>query len=330
MSAATPVTDATPDHRGRRGVWIVRAFDWVFPVACVALMAYFAIVTQSFLTPANLSAMLVQNATVFVVAAVAGVLLMAGYVDLSVGSTMAVAGVCAGLAFVNWGVGAGVAVGLAVGLGAGLFNGLLIGRLGLSPIVVTLGGLAGGRALALFLAPDSIFGFPEPVIGFANTSVLGVSAIGWVAIIVAALTLFVMGALPFGRHVQAIGVNPRAAFLVGIRVKSTVVLLYAAVGLAVGIAALLQISRLDSAPSGTLGVGFEVTVLTAILLGGVPFTGGRGSLWRVLVGVWLLAVLRNGLTLLNYGPEAAGVLTGLVLIVAAALQALSLWVRKKY
>ncbi len=96
--------------------------------------------------------------------------------------------------------------------------------------------------------------------------------------------------------------NARASYLVGIPVKRLSVLLYVVVGLAAGIAGVLQVARLDSAPpSGTLGVGFEVTVLTAVLLGGVPFNGGRGSVLRVVLGVWLIAILKNGLTLLNLG-----------------------------
>ncbi|WP_290808255.1 ABC transporter permease [Herbiconiux sp.] len=303
--------------------------DWIMPLACAVLMVYFAFATKAFFTFANISTVITQNAPTFVVAGFAGMLLMSGYVDLSVGSMMALSGVSAAIVFNSAGVGAGVVTGLAVGLLVGVVNGILIGVLGLSPIVVTLGGLAGGRAMAQFLAPDSIFGFPPPVGAFANTSFLGITYVGWVAIIVSLILVFVMGALPIGKRIQAIGVNPRASFLVGIRVKWTVVALYAAVGLAVGIAGLLQVARLDSAPSGTLGLGFEVTILTAILLGGIPFTGGRGSIWRVLIGVWLLAILKNGLTLMNFGPEVAGMVTGGVLVVAAGLEALTVWLRRR-
>jgi ribose transport system permease protein len=328
----TDTTVRTPPPKLRADAnsgWLRWAVDWIMPSIVVIMMVYFSITTNNFLTPANLSAILTQNASTFVVAAIAGLLLMAGYADLSVGSMLALCGVAAGLAFNAAGVWAGLIVGLGSGLLIGAVNGGLIGYLGLSPIVVTLGGLAGERALALYLSPDQVYGFPPAVGQFANSDVLGVSLIGWVAVIVCAGALFVAGALPLGRQVQAIGVNPRAAFLVGLRVNRTVFLLYTAVGFAVGLAALMQIARLDSAPSGTLGVGFEVTVLTAILLGGIPFTGGRGSLWRVLVGVWLLAVLRNGLTLLNYGPEIAGMVTGAVLVFAAGLQAFTELVRRR-
>lgn len=314
--------------RARKSI-IEHVVNWLMPAIVVFMMIYFSITTDTFLTAANLSSLLTQNAATFIVAALAGMLLMAGYVDLSLGSTLALAGVVAGLTFNEVGVLPGVLAGIGVGAVIGLLNGFLIGFWGLSPIVVTLGGLAAWRAYALFLSPEQIYGFPPEITQFAVGNFLGITYIGWIAIIVGLVALFVMAKLPFGRRVQSIGVNERAAFLVGIRVKPIILGLYVAVGAAVGLAALLQIARLDSAPSGTLGTGFEVTILTAVLLGGVPFNGGRGSMWRVLLGVWLLAVLRNGLILLNYGPEVAGMVTGGVLVLAAGLQALSVYVKKR-
>lgn len=321
---------ASADHRNtqRRNV-VEHVVNWLMPAIVVVMMVYFSLTTNTFLTTANFSSLLTQNAATFIVAAAAAMLLMSGYVDLSVGSTLALAGVVAGLTFNTMGVVPGILAGIGVGIAVGLANGVLIGYLGLSPIVVTIGGLAAWRAFALYLSPDQIYGFPPAVGQFAVGRFLGITYIGWIAIVVGVIALLVMAKLPLGRRIQAIGVNERAAFLVGVRVKPVVLGLYVVVGAAVGLAALLQIARLDSAPSGTLGAGFEVTILTAILLGGIPFTGGRGAMWRVLLGVWLLAVLRNGLILLNYSPEVAGMVTGAVLVLAAGLQALSFWVKRR-
>lgn len=330
-SGGEVATTATADARrsGPSRNIVEQIVNWLIPAVVVFMMIYFSLTTKTFFTAANFSSLLTQNAATFVVAAVAGMLLMAGYVDLSVGSTLALAGVVAGLTFNSVGVLPGVLAGVGVGIAVGFLNGVLIGYFGLSPIVVTIGGLAAWRAYALYLSPDQIYGFPSAVGQFAVGSVLGITYIGWMAIAVGAIALFVMAKLPLGRRIQAIGVNERAAFLVGVGVKPVVLWLYVAVGAAVGLAALLQIARLDSAPSGTLGEGFEVTILTAVLLGGIPFSGGRGQIWRVLLGVWLLAVLRNGLILLNYGPEVAGMVTGGVLVLAAGLQALSFWVKRR-
>lgn len=300
------------------GVFVI---TWLLPISVICLMVFFAAKSSVFLSAGNLLAIVSQNAPTFVVASVFALLLMAGYVDLSVGSTLALAGVTAGLAMNNWGLLPGVVIGIATATLAGSVNGLLIGYLRFSPIVVTLGGLAAERGIAQYLGQGSVYGFPDEFVDFGSGDVWGIPNLAWIAGVVCLVVSLVTAFLPIGRRIVAIGVNPRAAFLLGIRVKLIVFGLYTVTGLAVGIAALLMIARLNSAPSGTLGVGFEVTILTAVLLGGIPFTGGRGSIWRVLAGVWLMGVLRNGLTLLNVGTEFSLIITGAVLACAAALEA---------
>jgi ribose transport system permease protein len=304
------------------------AIRWLLPVAAVALMAFFGVKSSVFFTYGNLMAIATQNAPTFIVAAVFALLLMAGYVDLSVGSLMALVGVCAGLAMNAWGLTAGILVGVAIGVGFGAVNGFLIGLLGFSPIVVTLGGLAAARGLAQYIAQGDVFGFPEAFSEFGSGSLAGIPNLVLVAALICTASMLGASWLPAGRWIISIGVNPRAAFLVGIPVKATVAALYTLTGLAVSIAALLDIARLDSAPSGTLGSGFEVRILTAVLLGGIPFNGGKGSIWRVLVGVWIIGILRNGLTLLNVGTELSGIITGAVLVLAAALEAVRLYIRR--
>ena len=325
-SAKLGAEPAVAERRQKR--LVLEGIRWLLPVATIALMAFFAYQSHVFLSSANLMAVATQNAPTFIVAAVFAMLLMAGYVDLSVGSVLALVGVTAGLAMNAWGLVPGIIVGLGVGTLMGATNGVLIGLFGLSPIVVTLGGLAAARGLAQFLGQGSIFGFPDSFVDFGAGYMFGISNLACVAALVSVACMVAMAWLPVGRWIVSIGVNPRAAFLVGIPVKATVAVLYTLTGLAVGIAGLLLIARLNSAPSGTLGIGFEVTILTAVLLGGIPFTGGKGSIWRVLVGVWLIGVLRNGLTLLNVGTELSGIITGTVLILAAALEGIRLYLRK--
>ncbi|CAM5761937.1 ribose ABC transporter permease [Labrys miyagiensis] len=333
MSKSARAVQGSPTYRredsglGLKGVSIL-VIRWLLPAATILLMIYFAMQSDVFLTRENLLSIATQNAPTFVVSAVFGMLLMSGYVDLSVGSVFALVGVASGIAMNAWGMAAGLCIGLGIGVCAGAMNGALIGLLGFSPIVVTLGGLAAARGLAQFMGQGSIFGFPEPFVDFGSGETFGVPNLVIVAVIVCAICIITMSSLPIGKWIISIGVNPRAAFLVGIPVKGTVATLYVLTEVAVSIAALLQIARLDSAPSGTLGSGFEVTILTAVLLGGIPFNGGRGSLWRVLVGVWLIGVLKNGLTLLNVGTELSGIITGAVLILAAALEGARFYIRK--
>lgn len=310
---------APPTSRSRRPV-LITVLDAIMPIATIGLMVYFGVASAAFFTLDNFIVVLQQSAPLMIAAVMAAVLLMSGNIDLSVGSIMAVSGVCAGLAFPAFGLVPGLLIGLLAGVLLGAVNGALIGFFELSPIVITLGMLAAGRGLALTLAPGSLFGFPEGVAKLGSGSFLGIPYLVWIAAAVVLLGMLLMNRFAAGKHVIAIGVNRRAAFLNGIPVKRMIFSLYTLMGLAAGLAGVLTVARLNSAPSGTLGLGFEVAMLTAVLLGSVPFTGGRGAIWRVVLGVWLMGILKNGVTLLNIGPEVGDILTGLVLIVAAALE----------
>ncbi|MDA9448341.1 hypothetical protein XI01_16760 [Bradyrhizobium sp. CCBAU 21360] len=292
------------------------------PAAIAVLALYFFYKSPVFLTLNNWISISVQIAALMTISIPFAILLMAGKVDLSVGSMVGLSGVVAGLSFPNLGIIGTVVVVLAVGLAIGLLNGFLVGVLSMSPIIVTLGALTLMRGLAQWLSPSSLFGFPEAFTFIGYGRLLGVPILTWIMVSVLALGLFVMTRTPLGRHAIAIGVNERAAYLVGVRVKLTVMLLYGAVGLGSALAGLMTIARINSAPSGTLGVGVELSVITAVLLGGVPFTGGKGSLLRVALGVWLLGMLSNGLILMNIRTEAGLMITGLVLVLAAGLDVL--------
>ena len=143
---------------------LIRAISFVMPLATLVLMAFFAVNTTAFLTFDNFAAIISQNAAVIIITAASAMLLMAGYIDLSIGSLMGLAGVVGGLAFLKAGVGVGIFSALAVGFGWGLMNGVLIGIFELSPIVVTLGGLATARGIALALAPKAVYGFPDVIV----------------------------------------------------------------------------------------------------------------------------------------------------------------------
>lgn len=326
-ASSPPLESALPSPASMRR-WGGLAVTLIMPVATAALMVFFTIRTDAFLTPTNLMLIAVQNSPLLIVSVAMAMLLMAGYVDLSVGSILALSGVVAAMFFVQGMTGAGIVVGLLVGTAVGVVNGVLIGYLGWPPLVVTLGMLAAGRGVAQTLLPGSTFGFPQFVKDLGAGRLLGVPYLVIIAIAAVLLGMLLMNRLPVGRHIIAIGVNSRAAFLTGIPVRRTVMLLYVLVGFATAIAGLLTVARLDSAPSGSLGSGFEVAVLTAVLLGSIPFTGGKGSIWRVVLGVWLLGVLQNGITLLNVGSEMSGIFTGLVLVLAAGIEALRLYWRR--
>jgi ribose transport system permease protein len=141
----------------------------------------------------------------------------------------------------------------------------------------------------------------------------------WIAILAFIVAGVYMYLMPGGRHLYAIGVNKEAAFLSGVNTKRTPYILYIVSGASAGLAGAIYAARLNSAPAGQLGTGFELVVLTAILLGGVSLLGGEGTIFGVLTGVLFLGLLGNGLILIGVASFWQNVASGVALILAIGL-----------
>jgi ribose transport system permease protein len=289
------------------------------------LVVYFSLGSELFLTMGNFRTIALSSAILLIVAVPQAILVIQGYVDLSVGSIVGLSGVITGLLIVDHGVAWWIAVlaGVGIGVVAGALNGLLVAVTALSPIIVTLGTLQAYRGItqALKDGPPAGFGMDMQLLGRGVLG--GVPVPVWIALLVFAVGAVFLYRTPSGRYSYAIGVNKEAAFLSGIPTRTLPLLTYAASGAAAGIGGVLLAARLDSAPPSTLGAGFELDVLTAVLLGGVAFSGGRGTVVGVLVGVAFLGVLRNGMTLMNVPYFTQAIATGAALIVGASLDHLS-------
>ncbi|GAA3833543.1 ABC transporter permease [Streptomyces phyllanthi] len=300
------------------GLAVVRRHPLIAVLAVMVLV--FQLSTGSFLDPGNLSGIATDAATLAIVAVPLALLVISGYLDLSVGSTLALGGLVAG-----WLAGQGqspvVAVlgALAAGAAVGAVNGVLCCYFGLSAFIVTLGMLTAVRGLAQQLFPLPLSGFGSGFAWLGGSRIAGVAA----PVVIAGLVL-VAGALflaltPGGRHVFAIGVNREAAHLSGVNIRRMPFALFVVTGVAAALAGAIKASVLDSAVAGTSGAGFELTVLTAVLLGGVALSGGSGSVLGVLLGVLFLGALQNGLTLLNVPTFWQQMAQGVALVAGAAL-----------
>jgi ribose/xylose/arabinose/galactoside ABC-type transport system permease subunit len=215
-----------------------------------------------------------------------------------------------------------VAVAVVVALAWGTITGFLVARLRLSPIVVTLGGLAGARGLAELISyakTNYAFGITFAKLG--NGKILGLRAPVYLMAITFAVGFLVWFFMPYGRHMTALGSDRAAAHAMGIAVRRIPFILYIASALAAGVAGLITASQVDAATL-SIGQGMELKVITAVMLGGVAFTGGRGSLIGVLFGVAFITVLNNGLILLNINQFWSDVVIGLALVAAAGLDVL--------
>lgn len=309
------------NQAGLRWRWLrAKAASHALLLAVIALIIVFSNLNGAFLTVDNFRNIFLQASYLSVVAVPMALLLISGKVDLSVGSTLALGAVVSGL-LINHGVPfvPSVLAGVLAGTIIGTINGTLVTIWEFSPIIVTLGALTAVRGLTLTIAPNPVFNFTETFIRFGEGKLIGIPYLVWIAIVAFVIGAVVLALMPVGRHIYAIGVNPEAAYLSGVRVAPISLVLFVATGAAAGLAGVMLAARLGSAPSGTLGVGFELEVLTAVILGGVAFNGGRGTILGVFLGVLFLGMLQNGLTLENV-PAATGLMVkGITLVVAAWL-----------
>ncbi|WP_307743164.1 ABC transporter permease [uncultured Pantoea sp.] len=280
------------------------------------------VVTFSFLSPVfftlpNLLNILQQSSINALIALGMTLVIISGGIDLSVGPTAALSAVL-GATLMASGVPVPLAILATLGVGAmcGLFSGSLIAYAGLQPFIVTLGGLSLFRAIALIsTGGNPVFGIPLAFRSLINSTILGIPTPIVIVAIIALLLWTVMNKTPLGEYILAIGGNEEAARVAGVPVKRTKVTVYIFSGLLASLAALILIGRLGAAEP-TIGNLWELDAIAAAAIGGASLMGGKGSIFGTLIGVVILGVLRNGLTLLNIQAFYQLLATGLIIIIA--------------
>ncbi|WP_224788860.1 ABC transporter permease subunit [Pandoraea terrae] len=285
------------------------------------LCAGFAAMADGFGSWQNLSIVAQQASINIVLAAGMTFVILTGGIDLSVGAVLAAAAVCAMLVsnVPGWGL-LGIPAALGVGLLFGTVNGVLIAFLRLPPFIVTLGALTAVRGIARLLGHDATVFNPElPFAFIGNGSVLGMPWLVWIALAVTAVSWFILRRTVIGVQVYAVGGNPEAARLSGIKVWAVQVFVYGVSGLLAGLGALMSAARLYAANGLQLGQSYELDAIAAVILGGTSFVGGVGSIVGTLIGALIIAVLSNGLVLLGVSDIWQYIVKGLVIIGAVAL-----------
>jgi len=292
----------------------------------IALVLFFIVGASSspyFLTVSNLTGIL-QNITFLGFLSIGvGLVLMAGEIDISVGSIFGLTGVVAALVLrEGYPLAAAIASGLLVGVACGLVNGLVALVIKIPVVVMTLATLGIYRAIALALANGSpVGGLPTNAFffdWFGQGSVAQVSYITILFLIVALIAEIVLRWTSSGFRLLAIGSNPQAARLVGFHVERTRVMLLAFSGFISGLSGVCSVAYLDTA-SPTGGTGYELSVLAAVIIGGVKLTGGRGSILGVLLGLCVIGIFQNLVVLWGVSPNWTQGVSGLVLIAAMTL-----------
>ena len=310
-----------PDRLTSPAVRVLKSWEALLLVVAVAIFVANSLASPYFLDPWNLSDATFNFTEKAMIAFAMALLIISGEIDLSVGSIIALASTVMGLAMT---AGAGtpvlVALGLATGLACGAFNGLLVARFGLPSIVVTIGTMSLFRGISYIVLGDGAFtGYPASFAWFGQGYVFWVIT---VELVIFGLAAIVFGVLlhrtNFGRMVYAIGNNAVAARFSGIRVERVKSTLFLLTGLMSGIAAICLTSRLGSTrPS--IAAGFELEVVTIVVLGGVSILGGSGSIPGVVLAAFVMGLVTFGLGLLNVPGIVMSIIVGLLLIAVIAL-----------
>jgi ribose transport system permease protein len=275
---------------------------------------------NNFPTRFNISAVLLNAAQNGILVAGMMLLMIAGVFDLSVGSTLALAGVWAGVVVGWWGwpAPAGIAVGLAAGGIAGLVNGLIVTRLGINALITTLATMTIYRGLTYLTAGTGVTPIGDAFKVYGQSVLMGVQTPFWVMLAVVALGGWAVARTRFFRQFYFIGGNARAAKLSGIRVERLTVVGFAIMGLLAGLAGVLGASRLNSAVVSA-GIGVELSVITAAVLGGASLKGGEGTIVGGVLGVLFIALVQNAMIINGVGVFWQNIIVGLVLLLAVSL-----------
>ncbi len=295
---------------------------WLPLIIAVVVIAVVAIAVPMFFQPTNLLNVGRQSAVVGVIAIGMTFVILTGGIDLSVGATLALTGVCTAL-FLDAGMVLPIAIvlSLSVGAGVGVLNGLGVALFGVQPFIMTLATMVAMQGLSLrltnggpksfdnsngflsLLGSGDVLGLPGPFVIFLLVSVIGVLTLRY---------------LPFGRFLYAIGGSMEAARLSGVRTSRTLVIAYAVSGLCAGLAGIMSAARLGVGDP-TAGALSNLDAITAVVIGGTSLAGGIGGAIGTVFGALLLAVLANVLNLVGVSPFDQQIVKGAVILVAVLL-----------
>ncbi|MDN4073889.1 ABC transporter permease [Fictibacillus terranigra] len=294
-------------------------------IGLVLLVVVLTVLSDRFLTVNNVMNIARQSSINSLLAIGMLLPILTAGIDLSVGSVLAISVMLMGVTTVNMGSNPfiGILVCLGVGSGFGWFNGILLTKLRLPhPFISTLGTMNIARGIALIItAAAPIAGFPY-MIQFMGREFVGPIPVSFILVIAVYVIFHIfLTRTQTGRYIYAIGGNPEAARLSGINVDRVLIIVYTISGLMAGLAGLVMVGRVNSA-FPLAGLSYELDAIAAVIIGGASFLGGVGTVWGTLIGALIIAVLRNGLNLLNVSADFQMTIIGAVIIAAVYVDVL--------
>lgn len=299
----------------------VRRWEFLLLVCLVVVLIYNSLRVSNFLTGQNQANLLQLSIEKAIVALIMTFVIMCGEIDLSVASMMGLAAaIMAKLYDAGWNMGLAIAIALAAGLLLGTMNGLFVAKVGINSLAVTLAGYIGFRGLATMLVEDTSIGnFPGWLTRLGQRGLVGPMTFSILLFfILAVIAIVILHFSGFGRQVYAIGANARAALYSGVPVARTRVMVFAASGFVAALAGVLYAARLGAVRSST-AQGYELDIITIVLLGGVSIFGGVGSMVGVLLSILLVLNIRNGMTIAGITGNTQTGVVGLLLILSVLI-----------
>lgn len=287
-------------------------------IGLIVIFIALSFLSPYFLTSRNLLNILSQVSAIGVMSVGALLIILLGGIDLSVGSVLAISSMSMAwlYKFVDWPFEVALLAGLAVGALVGFINGVLTAYGNLQPFIATLATMSAAAGLALFITNGNpVTGFPDWFVAITTTSFLGIPIQAIVLILIFVIAAFWLQFRPSGRALYAIGGNEEVARLSGLPVRRAKIIVYTIAGVLAAVAGLLVTSRLDSAQP-TAGAADLLNVIAVVVIGGASLSGGSGSLLGTFVGLLIIGVLNNGMSLLNVSANLQPVVIGAVIVAA--------------
>jgi ribose/xylose/arabinose/galactoside ABC-type transport system permease subunit len=288
-------------------------------VMYIIIVVVMSLLSPYFLTTRNFINLILASSVMGIIAMFTTMLMVGGGLDLSVGSTVALVGVIASHAQYSLGIWGAIAVALIAAVIIGISNGLLVTRVGVNPLITTLGMFSVVRGLAFVFSGGLTEPMFDAVFGkLGRGFIAGIPVPVIVLVIVTIACAIVMRRTQYGRAMYSIGGNEKASHLAGLRVKRYQMWAYVLSALSAGVAGILLTSQLGAgAPQAATGL--EITVIAAVILGGTSLAGGKGTIAGTLIGVLILGTLTNGMILLGVSSYYQQIAQGIVLLLAVGL-----------
>lgn len=289
----------------------------------IALFAGLCIASPHFLTTTNLSSVVRQTAVINIMALGMTMIIIAGGIDLSVGSILAMGGLLGSMAMERGlPIIPSVFAGVLTGLICGFLNGLMTTQLRINPFIVTLGTLGIYRGVALMISNGlPVHNLPAGFSYLGEGAIAGIPFVWFLLVVCAAAVHILLEHTKHGRFAFAIGSNPDAALYAGIPTSFHTVTVYTIGGALTGLAGMIEASRLMTGQP-TAGQGYELQAIAAVVIGGGSLRGGEGTVIGTLVGAFIMGLLANGSDLLGISPYLQQAIIGAVIILAVAVDEL--------